>query len=90
MFLNDAPDHPIVHGVIAVNDSVAKVHGAPQFRNARSSRRVDLVDSLQCFADNLKFAFHCASEKTVGGVLGEALSSRVLKNALARLAHVKQ
>src|SRR6266853_4363896 len=49
-FLHDSPNHCIVHGVIAVNDSVAKVHDAP---------RVEPVNTVQRFADNFEFAFHC-------------------------------
>src|SRR6266853_1208330 len=47
------------------------------------SPRVEPVNTVQRFADNFEFAFHCASEKTVGRIFGKAFSSCVLKNALA-------
>lgn len=90
MPFNDAPHQSVVHGIIPMNDSVSEIHDGAQLRNALRDRRIEPVNAVQSFADDFKFAFHRTAEKTVRGVFGETFASRVLKNALARFANVKQ
>src|SRR5437016_1716355 len=90
MSFHDAPHHHIIHGIVAMDNAISKVHDAAQFRNTSSDLWVETVNAIQGLADNFELTLHRASEKTVGKVFSKAMPGSVLKNALACLADVKQ
>lgn len=62
--LDDAPDNPVVHAGVAVDQDVAKADDAGRFRNRRGGRRIDTSELVEGLADNLELALLRLSGET--------------------------
>lgn len=61
-----APNDPIVHAGLAVDQNVAKPDDAAQIRNRGSDGRIDMAELIERFADNLQLALYGGTKKLVG------------------------
>lgn len=90
MLFNDTPNGGIIHGIIAVNDPVAKSDDARQFGNPGRDAGIFITQAIQGFADDLEFVLDRAAELPVGKVFVVGPSGAPLLDGVARVEHVKQ
>lgn len=72
MPLNDAPHSRIVHGVIAVDDAIAKADYARQLIYAAGRDGIRFSQAVEGLSDNLELALDGATKLTVIDVIGKA------------------
>ena len=90
MFFNDTPNTRVIHGIIAVNDSVTKGDDARQFGNLRRDARVLITQSVQGFANDLEFTLNGPPELPVGKVFLIGPPRAPVPDGATRVEHVKQ
>lgn len=90
MFFNDAPNGRVIHGIVAVNDPVAKGDDAREFGNLCRDARIFFAQAVQGFPDDLEFTLDSATELPVGNIFVVGTPGTPLSDGAARVEHIKQ